>query len=479
VAGDAVKRFAGDNAMSHLRDAEKSRFEERRKAFLLGLYVGLSLILLVACMDKQHDDALHVATNIYGLQALAGAALGFWRVKKWADKPWTTPAVASVWLCVGLALWAVGQVVWTWAAWMMLDLPDKKPPVPYAEASDIFYIASDVVWLVALLKIFQSLGRRGLTEISPFVPIMIPALMLLVGAFAWIDKGLIEHSESPTNTLTLVCDLVYILLTFASTFLAAALLMGQNAEIPLPVHQCLRWLCAGAAINALAILAFTVMEKYKEPNMLAYFNGNWADWLFLTAMYCWGVAALKWPVRQEELEYTLGTTRNSMSEADVYQAGEIARSCCEDKDKEKQAENVERVTRYVHSIRWVLDTVPGCWRVVKLGDMVVGSTFLFPVPRRIMEAFHKDELGEQELFERIKKSPLEWDYIYLADASILARHRRRGLAFKAFKTTIENIAEEHPQVEVYCWPTSTARKKLVEKLQKHLKDQQVKVKKKD
>ena len=469
--------------MSHQRDFGMSLQDEWSKALLFGLCAGLSLLLLlVASMDRQHDTPLHIATNVYGLQTLAGAGLSLWRVWRRADKPLTTPAVASVWLCVGLGLWAVGQALWTWAAFAALAAPGQTRPVPYTGWSDIFYIASDAVWLVALLKIFQSLRRRGLTEISPFMPIMTTALVLLVGAFAWIDRGLIQNSASDSQNLTkLVCDFLYILVTFAGTILAAALVMGQNAEIPLPVQQCLRWLCAAAAVNAVAILAFTVTEKLEATDSLAYYNGNWVDWLFLIAMYCWGMAALKWPVRQEELEYAIGTTRSGMRESDVYRAAEIAESCCREARSREQADEheCERVAAYVDSLRWVLDNVPSCWRVVKLGDMVIGSTFLFPVPRQLMEAFLADKLKELEMFEKVKETPVAWDCLYLADASILSSHRRRELAFKAFKATIENIAKDHPHVEVDCWPTTLERKRLAEKLQKHLKEQNILLKMKD
>jgi hypothetical protein len=62
--------------MSLIHNGEMSFNNGRSKAFLLGLYIGLSLLLLVSHLDPQRDSQLHVATNIYGLQALAEDALG-------------------------------------------------------------------------------------------------------------------------------------------------------------------------------------------------------------------------------------------------------------------------------------------------------------------------------------------------------------------------------------------------------------------
>lgn len=453
--------------MSRPHAAEMSREDYRGKAFLSGLYLGLSLLLLISHLDRDLDSPLHKATNIYGLQALAGAALGCWRIRKGAKDFKTPPALAAVFICLGLACWVIGQGVWVL----------YSDAVPYARLSDVFFIAGDVSWFAALLTVFKSLGRRGLIESSKFIAIATTALTLIISGYIWINH---KASQFTPSTLPgLVCDFSYILLTFSSVILAFALLLGDNVEIPSPVHQCIRYLFAATAINAVANLAFIVTVKIREAAIergvdpatepLAYFNGNWVDWLFLTTMYCWGVSALKWPLRQEELQYTSGTKRSEMREEDIYRSVDIAKNCSGD------AREAERTTAYTDSIRWILDNIPGCWRVVKLGDVVIGSTFLFPVPQRLIESFRDDKTTEREMFEEVMKNPLEWDCLYLADASILPSHRRRRLALNYFKKTIENIAKEHPHIKVYCWPNTLERKKLAAKIQAHFKDQNINV----
>lgn len=442
--------------------------ETKSKAFLFGLYVGLTLLLFVSHFDPKYDSALHKVTNVYGLQALAGAVLGFWRIRKRADNPGTIPAVASVFICFGLALWAIGQGLWIFGTFT-----HEKDPYPWW--SDIFYIAADLSWLTALFMMFKSLGRRALIESSPFLAIVTTTLGLLVYCIIWINSSQRLMGDAPMDIFVLACDLIYNLLTFSCMILAIALLRGDNAELPLPVHQCIRYLSAATAINACAIFAFTVTIKPKVGEPLKYFNGNWVDWLLLTAMYCWGVSALKCPIREEELQYTYGTRRSGLEEEDIYQASEIAESYA------KAAHGTEQKNIYTDSIRWILDTIPGCWRVVKLGDLVIGSTFIFPVPRQLMESFLAGNTTEREMFEEVKRNPLTWDCLYLADANILANHRKRGLAFTCFRITIENIAKEHrrPQIEVYCWPNTLDRKSLAEKLQKHFENQNIRIIRKD
>ncbi len=181
-------------------------------------------------------------------------------------------------------------------------------------------------------------------------------------------------------------------------------MVGDNAELPFPVHRFIHYLVAATATDAVATIAFTVTTKLPEGDPLKYFNGNWVDWLFLTAMYCWGVSALKCPITQKQLHYTFGTTRKSgVRVENVYRAGEIAESYSQ------TAHKTEQVIVDSDSTRWILDTIPECWRVVKLGDLVVGSTFLFPVPRRLMESFVAGKTTERQMFEEVRRNDLTWD----------------------------------------------------------------------
>lgn len=448
---------------------------DRSKAFLFGLYVGLSLLLCVSWLDPARNSLLHKATNIYGVQALAGAILGGWRIWNRAESPKAAPAISSIWICLGLAAWAMGQPIWTWAS-------IHFPYVPYPWWSDIFYLASDLFWLVALLMIFRSLRRPILPAIGPFTKVLIPIAMslLLTGLPTWIASRVNPESIKPWVIAT---DFVYIFLTFSSLILAIGLVVAENSQIPYPLQQCIRYLCAATAIDTVATLVFTVTAKLPETYTLAYYDGNWVDWLFLTAMYCWGTSTLKWPVRQEQLEYTFRTRRGGLRIEDIYRAVDI---------EDEYSEFVSFTDP--GSIDWILRNIPSCWRVIKLGRRVVGSTFLFPVPRHLIkriedaqtdehqtksqEMFREIRMLERGLFDEVKKSQVTWQCLYLADASVLPKHRRRGLAFKSFKETIESVVRQHKarKIEVYCWPTSLASRKLAESLRKHFEAQHIPVK---
>ena len=153
------------------------------KAFLFGLYIGLSLLIVLSWLDPVHDSFLHKASNIYGVQALVGGVLGLWLISKRADKAQASPAISSVWISMGLVVWTVGQALWIWASF-------KIAAVPYPWWSDIFYLASDLFWLIAIYMIYSSLDRPRLPAVSPFTKVLIPIgiSLVLAGVPTWIAK---------------------------------------------------------------------------------------------------------------------------------------------------------------------------------------------------------------------------------------------------------------------------------------------------
>jgi len=435
---------------------------DRSKAFLFGLYAGLSLLIFLSWLDPVHDSFLHKASNIYGIQALAGGVLGLWLIWHRADHARATPAISSVWISMGLVVWTIGQALWIWAAF-------RITAVPYPWWSDLFYLASDLFWLSAIYMIYSSLDRPRLPAVSPFTKILIPIgiSLLLAGVPAWIARRL--GGANWLDPWALTVDFVYILLTCSSLMLAIGLVTGDNAEIPFPLHQCIRYLCAATAIDTLAVLTFSITVKLPPTHRWAYYNGNWVDWLFLTAMYFWGASALKWPLRRELLQYTFQTRRVGARLEDIYRASEIA-----------QRYSPAAPLTGGESIDWILEHIPACLKIVKLGNTVVGSTFLFPVPHQLLASLQENPILsgqfprqirtlEQNLFEEAKQFPITWDCLYLADASISPKHRRRGLAFRGFEETIEDIALRHPEgkIKVYCWPHTLETTELARKLHEH------------
>lgn len=452
--------------MSRLLNIELSHTEARSETFLLGLFVGLSLLLpVVVHFDHKYDSHLRTLTNIYGVLALAGAVLAFWRIWRRSEKPRTLLSLPSFWICIGLSIWVVAQVMWIVAKW-------NDPNFRGSGLYDIGYTAADVCWLVALLMVFKSLDRRVVTAISPIMAIITTGLVLLMAGFAGLDHALIARlSEldpqlSSGDLLTLLTDLVYVLLTFCAIVLAVTLLLGINTELPLPVHQCLRYLFAATLIEAIATVAYLVTIKLNATQPFSYIDGNLVDSLFLTAMFFWGISALKCPIRRDELDYTFGTLGSGVSVEDIYGADEIARHYSVSvPDRDFKIDSQSR--------QWILDNIPDCWGVAKLGDLVVGSALIFPVPRSFMESFDPKTMKECEIFEKVKReSVITWDCLYLADASTLMRHRGRGIALKCFSETIETIAKRHPRlnIQVYCWRNIPQKGKLVEKLQAYLKE---------
>lgn len=462
------------------RIVEVSREYDRSKGFLSGLYLGLlSLLILVSFGDRFHlnplgteyiydKPGLHTATNIYGILALAGAVVGFWRIWKWTDKPRKLLFLPSMWICAGLAVWVVGQGLW------ILKLIKFGGKYPWFH--DIAFIVADVCWLAALWTTLRLVNKllRELKEpeikFSPFMTVLTSILTLLVGIFIWMHHRDISPPLSLEKIFTLGTDAVYILSTYLSMIVAVALVSGKTAQIPLPLQRCLRYLFAATAINAFATIAFLLTTKAPENGAWRYAEGNWIDWLFLIAMYCWGISALKCPIREAEHQYTYGTTLSNVKVEDFCRAREITQHYLRNEPDSGR-------TVYLDSTKWILDHISESWNIVKLGDLVVGSTLLFPVSRCLIERLKAHEITEPEMFAEVMKNPLTWECWYLADASILEQHRRRKLAYNSFKETIEQIKDEHKDLEirVYCLPNTLARKGLVIKLQEHFGEKVIRI----
>src|SRR4029079_3075184 len=139
---------------------------------------------LVVHADVNYDPHLRTLTNIYGVLALAGAMLGFWRIWRRAEKPRALLSLPSFWISVGLAIWVIAQVMWVFAKWKD---PEGEGPGPY----DIAYIIADICWIVALFTVFKALGREVMKAISPFMAIITTVLILLIGGLSVLDHSLL------------------------------------------------------------------------------------------------------------------------------------------------------------------------------------------------------------------------------------------------------------------------------------------------
>src|SRR5262245_60885560 len=132
------------------------------RGVVLGLYCGLSLLFAIRTVHPDLDSRLLNYTNIYGLEAAAGAAITFVLIARCRVASSGELRYSPVWICVGLVSWAVGQL---W--WLKETLLDRSPAT-YPAWSDVAYLLADLSFVLALLGLFSILRRRLVSELPPW-----------------------------------------------------------------------------------------------------------------------------------------------------------------------------------------------------------------------------------------------------------------------------------------------------------------------
>ncbi|HTB66473.1 MAG TPA: hypothetical protein VK727_09605 [Steroidobacteraceae bacterium] len=113
--------------------------------------------------------------------------------------------------------------------------------------------------------------------------------------------------------------------------------------------------------------------------------------------------------------------------------------------------------------RWVVSVIPCCWTLIVLGGTVVGGQFVLPTSIDMMRSFLGGNLSERAMMDEVRENGArDWDALYLAGATVVPDHRRKGLALEALSRTVEGIAKRRAaRLELFYWPFSTEGRSLV------------------
>lgn len=110
----------------------------------------------------------------------------------------------------------------------------------------------------------------------------------------------------------------------------------------------------------------------------------------------------------------------------------------------RSQEDPEQMSTSKENIRWVHKNIPECTNVIKYKDKVIGSTFIIPCNKRLMDLFIFKKMTERAMFEKIKKSInyKNFNTIYLCSAFIIPKFRHKGLPTTGFLKSIKRITEK-------------------------------------
>lgn len=134
------------------------------------------------------------------------------------------------------------------------------------------------------------------------------------------------------------------------------------------------------------------------------------------------------------------------------------------------AQDAFQMTINEDTVRWLVETMPEYWNLIKFEGTVVGSTLIMPTSRPVMTGFLAGTLTEAGLFEALRQSRTRsTECVYCAGAALLEPHRGQGLALASLKISIDSFIErENPRPTFYYWLYSDRGKPLALALRRYL-----------
>ncbi len=97
---------------------------------------------------------------------------------------------------------------------------------------------------------------------------------------------------------------------------------------------------------------------------------------------------------------------------------------------------------------------PMCLTEVANEDGPILWLLLFPTNQALVDSFLKDEINEQELFDRTPEDSKGHDCVYLCSASVLPEFRNKGLASQHTIAAVQAMQKEFPIKALCVWPFS-------------------------
>jgi ribosomal protein S18 acetylase RimI-like enzyme len=103
---------------------------------------------------------------------------------------------------------------------------------------------------------------------------------------------------------------------------------------------------------------------------------------------------------------------------------------------------------------------PMCMTEVTNEDGPILWLLVFPTSQALVDSFLKDEINEQELFDRTPEDSKGHDCIYLCSASVLPEFRNKGLASQHTIAAVQAMQKEFPIKALCVWPFSKEGEQL-------------------
>jgi hypothetical protein len=249
---------------------------------LTALYIGVLLLFgAVWFQDPVCKDCfLNFYTNVYLIISLAGAGVGLFRLRSMSrekDQDSANQRILAI-FSLGLLLWSVGQMIW-----LLYNRIGQE--IPYPSWADAFYFTTIVCWFAAITLIYHSIRTNIFQEFSSISTIIV----MFWGAVAYLIFSLRGDGFEPADgMLKLFLDLGYPILGAANAGLLWLIVINNHSwnKFKHPaMRKSLLVLAIGVTLHFLADFSFNVTTSLPKDHEYAYYNGNFTDFMYMTALW--------------------------------------------------------------------------------------------------------------------------------------------------------------------------------------------------
>ncbi|OGK09906.1 hypothetical protein A2767_01790 [Candidatus Roizmanbacteria bacterium RIFCSPHIGHO2_01_FULL_35_10] len=244
--------------------------------FLTFFYISVAIWWVFLFLSGQKDSFNNYSfVFIYGLLPLMGGIFGIVEAKKWGLFR-SALGKALFFLSLGLITWSGGETIWSYYNLIL------HVEIPYPSWADASFIISWPLWSLGVFYLSAATGAKfGLKKAhGKLLLLLIPIISIIFSYYLLVVVARQGSFEIAGGPVKIFFDLAYpvwdvIILTLALLVYGLSFkFLGGRFKWPVII------ILFGFIINYFADFGFSYTTTVES-----YFNGNWVDLLFATAMF--------------------------------------------------------------------------------------------------------------------------------------------------------------------------------------------------
>lgn len=217
----------------------------------------------------------YVFAFAYGLIPIIGGVAGFASAEKWGLFK-SSMGRALFFLSMGLITWGYGELIWSYYNFI------AHTEIPYPSWADASFIVSWPLWAIGMLYLGKATGAKfGLKRKGgKLLALVIPVLTIIISYHLIVNIAHQGVFEVDGDLNKIFFDLAYpifdvVVLTIAALIYGLSFkYLGGKYKFSVLITL------LGFVINYIADLGFSYTTTVET-----FYNGNWVDLMFATAMF--------------------------------------------------------------------------------------------------------------------------------------------------------------------------------------------------